>query len=179
MHNYEKEWNDAVSSFDERKIPQIAEAIYNQYVRLVFKVAYTILLNKEEAEDVTQDVFVSFYNTRETGTHISNIKYYLLNSAKFISYKKKQKSETLMDFEEERAGESFELPLESILYSNKNVNGTALLSSEEANIIIKHLEYDFTFKEIGEETGKTTHAVSGIYRRAIEKLRDYYKEEGK
>lgn len=177
MQDFEKEWNSAVSRSDEQRIGKVAEAIYNQYVRLVFKVAYTILLNKEEAEDVTQDVFISFFNTREKALEVTNIKYYLLNSAKFISYKRKQKDETTIGFEEEKTNSNFELPIESLLFSNKNSSGKPLLNEEEANIIIKHLEYDFTFKEIGEELGQTTHAISGIYRRAIEKLRNFYKEE--
>jgi RNA polymerase sigma-70 factor, ECF subfamily len=37
------------------------EAIYDRYVGLVYSIAYKILGNSQEAEDLTQDIFVTFW----------------------------------------------------------------------------------------------------------------------
>jgi RNA polymerase sigma factor (sigma-70 family) len=42
------------------------EALYNQYKLLVFKTAFLITGQKEEAEDILQEVFVSVWKSRDT-----------------------------------------------------------------------------------------------------------------
>jgi RNA polymerase sigma-70 factor, ECF subfamily len=42
------------------------EALFRQYEKLVFKNAYLIIGNKEEAEDVLQQVFTSVWKSRKT-----------------------------------------------------------------------------------------------------------------
>jgi RNA polymerase sigma-70 factor (ECF subfamily) len=42
------------------------EALYNQYKNLVYKTAFLIAGQKEEAEDILQEVFVSVWKSRDT-----------------------------------------------------------------------------------------------------------------
>ena len=42
------------------------EAVFQQYQQLVFKTAYFMLGNKEEAEDVLQEVFIAVWKSRST-----------------------------------------------------------------------------------------------------------------
>ena len=39
------------------------EAVYDSYYDRVYKYAYTLLLNKDDAEDVTADTFIAAYES--------------------------------------------------------------------------------------------------------------------
>ncbi|MCR5693214.1 MAG: sigma-70 family RNA polymerase sigma factor [Bacilli bacterium] len=174
---FEKEWKKAVTKRDGAKIRAVAEAIYNAYYRLLFKVSYAILLNQQDAEDITEESFVSFFSRMDETNDVSNIKYYLLNTAKYLSYRHKSHEETFVEFDEEKADALFEMPVELLLISPTIKNTKGLLCELEATVLIQHLEYGFSFREIGESMNKTVNSISSIYRSAIGKLKKIYQEK--
>ena len=48
------------------------------------------------------------------------------------------------------------------------------LSIEEVEIIVDHLVFEYTFKEIAASRGVSLFAISSKYKRAIDKLKKYY-----
>ena len=176
---FEKEWKKAVIKKDNARIRSVAEAIYNAYYRLLFKVSYAILLNQQDAEDVVEESFVSFFSKTDETNDVSNIKYYLLNTAKYLSYKCKSREETFAEFDEEKAGTCFDVPVELLLVSPTIKNVKGLLSELEATVLIQHLECGFSFREIGESMNKTVNSISGVYRSAVDKLKKIYQEKDK
>ena len=81
----------ALRSKNEDKIHTIFEEIYVTFGKLIYFKILQYVPNFADAEELTQDVFVSFYNNIYY-SEISNIKYYLVTSAKnkAIDYIKKK-----------------------------------------------------------------------------------------
>ena len=53
-----------------------------------------------------------------------------------------------------------------------------VLSEEEINIIILHLIYDYTFKELADKYHKPISTISSVYNRALKKFKKGVKENG-
>lgn len=175
--SFEKEWETAVSKDESNKIRSVSESIYKAYFRLLFKVSYAILLNQQDAEDVVQESFISFFSRPNNSKKVSNIKYYLLNTAKYLSYKQRSREKIFVEFDEEKADKIFEVPVDLLSLSPTTKDGKAVLTELEANIVIQHLECGLSFREIGQSMNKTVDSISGIYRKAIGKLKKIYREE--
>jgi DNA-directed RNA polymerase specialized sigma24 family protein len=77
----ENKLNRALKSNDINKIHEVFDEIYTIYGKLVYFKISQYVDNKLHVEELTQDVFVSFYNNIMT-SKITNIKYYLVTSAK-------------------------------------------------------------------------------------------------
>ena len=88
----EKRMKRAIKSNDIRIIHEVFEEIYVTYGKLVYFKIMQYVSNKLDVEELTQDVFVSFYNNLKC-TDILDIKYYLVTSAKnkAVDFIKKKK----------------------------------------------------------------------------------------
>jgi len=77
------------------------DSIYNNYSRLVYWAAYNVLLNKEQTEDVTQNVFISVLKNMDklNGLDEAQLKGWLyrvsVNAA--LDHKRRGKHEVLSD----------------------------------------------------------------------------------
>ncbi|RFS18906.1 RNA polymerase sigma-70 factor [Chitinophaga silvatica] len=58
------------------------KAIYNRYIDVLYRAAYKRLQSKESADDILQEIFVRFYEKRNTLSPTLPIKPYLLTSLK-------------------------------------------------------------------------------------------------
>jgi RNA polymerase sigma factor (sigma-70 family) len=67
------------------------EAIYKLYAEEVQMKAFCILDNREEAEDVVQDVFLSLFEKRETLIIEKDLKSFLLSAARYKAVDKLRK----------------------------------------------------------------------------------------
>lgn len=87
----EQKLKHAIKSNDINKIHIVFDEIYRLYGRLVYFKIMQYIDNKLDVEDLTQDVFVSFYNNIKY-IEVLNIKYYLVVSAKnkALNYLKKK-----------------------------------------------------------------------------------------
>ena len=75
------------------------EQVYLQYIKPVYFVAYGILGNKEDAEDVAHNVFLAYFQMEEP-KRIRNLKNYLLKMARnqaFECLKKKGREEPVAE----------------------------------------------------------------------------------
>ncbi|WP_262912259.1 sigma-70 family RNA polymerase sigma factor [Mongoliitalea daihaiensis] len=75
--------------FDQKTFRKFFEAHFNSvYMRLFF-----LLNNQEEAEELTQDIFINIWRRRSELLHVENWNAYLLKAATFkaIDYRRKRK----------------------------------------------------------------------------------------
>ncbi|MDE6408528.1 MAG: hypothetical protein K2K50_08015, partial [Anaeroplasmataceae bacterium] len=88
----------ALKSNELSQIHSAFEKIYLTYGKLIYLKIMQYINNISDAEELTQDVFVQFYNHLPK-TPIDNIKYYLLTSAKNIAidFLKRKKVEIIYD----------------------------------------------------------------------------------
>ena len=163
----------ALESKNQDEILRVFEEIYNRYSNLIFFTISQIVDTKEDVEELTQDVFLKFFNNLQK-TKIDNIKYYLVVSAKHnaINHLKRKKNEVIYD--------------DNIVYAAPNYNDDIIIKYEygelikemkknledyEISIIIEHVVYDLTFKEIAEKYKKPLKTILSNYYRAIEKMK--------
>ena len=83
--SYEVELISALKSNDINKVQESFKNIYEAYYKLVYFCVGNFLKNKEDIEDVTQEVFINFFNNLENINVSGSIKYYLTRSARNLS----------------------------------------------------------------------------------------------
>lgn len=151
-------------SYKEKRI----EKVYEKYKKLVTFVISKYIKDKEIIKDITQDVFLNYI---ENENKVFNIQKYLATTAKYMSlkYLKKNNQMDLDSIDEE------------VLYSNNKSNieynliideFKEFLSNEEIDIIILHIVYNYTFKEISLTKKIKLNSIKSIYRRAIIKCKE-------
>lgn len=59
------------------------EAIYDRYVKLVFRLVNKNITSKEDSEEIVQEIFESLWARRAELGHIVNFNYYILRMAKY------------------------------------------------------------------------------------------------
>jgi RNA polymerase sigma factor (sigma-70 family) len=176
--NLERDLKKALEKGDPEQIKMVCSVIYQEYYRLLFYVSLGILSSREEAEDAAGEAFLSFFSRLEETRKARSIKYYLVSSVRFISYKRKKKDDAQDEFSEETESPSEDLLAKCDASSSlQKLKGA--LSAEEMSIVVQHLEYDLTFKEIARAKNVSEDSISSKYRRAIEKLRGRLRGERK
>lgn len=163
----EHKLKNALKSNNETQIHIVFNEIYNEYSKFVYFVILSYIDDLDDAEDLTQDVFISFFNSLNK-TNIRNLKYYLLTIAKnkSINHLKKKQIITISSDDES-------LP-ETTTENNDKYNQIILkmehcLTPFETEIILKHVVYDYTFKELGILYNKPLNTIISTYHRAVKK----------
>lgn len=166
----EQKLKHAKRSNDIDKIHSVFNEIYVTYGKLVYFKISQYVNNKLDVEELTQDVFVNFYNN-VVNNDIYDIKYYLLVSAKnkAIDFLKKKKELLILDdkiiFEKEEDITS------SIEYEELINKMKTFLSNFEIELIIKHNINGNSFKQLSIEYKKPLNTILSIYNRALRKFK--------
>lgn len=119
----EKGYIEAVSRGDE----QAFESLFLHYFPRIKGFISGILQNGEEAEDISQDIFVSMWQNRERLTSIDNLNAYLFRIAKNTVFRHIERSLLFKDYQEQQTERSLLFPT-----NNDNI---------EEEIYAKELEY--------------------------------------
>ena len=168
--NLELQLKNALKSNSIDNIHNVFSKIYSFYSRLVYFTIMKYVDNQSDIEELTQDVFVDFFNNLDN--KIDNIKYYLLTSAKnkAIDYLKSKKHNIeYTDFSQFRniEDDSINKNYDNLLSAFKNY-----LSDFEIDILIQHIIYDLTFKELSTIYNKPLNTIKTIYLRAKKKIKE-------
>lgn len=91
----EKGYIEAVSRSDE----QAFESLFLHYFPRIKGFISGILQNEEEAEDISQDIFVSMWQNRERLTNIENLNAYLFRIAKNTVFRHIERSLLFKDYQ--------------------------------------------------------------------------------
>lgn len=73
--------------------------LYQEYYLVLFRIALLILGNKEDAEDVLQDTFVSIYKNVKSLSDFDKLKswiFSILKNTSYTRYKKRKRESSLM-----------------------------------------------------------------------------------
>ncbi len=154
------------------------ENLYNETRSYVFRFAFSIVKNKEIAEDIMQDTYVNInkyanrYNSKQKPMSwiLTITKNLCLNKLK--SQKRTENTDiTELENELQVTDNSIEekMLIENILNS---------LNDEERQIFVLHTIKDMKFKEIGKILNMKLSTVISKYHRAVKKLRDKYGKDG-
>lgn len=163
---------DKLKSSSRNEMEEAFNIVYNEYSYLVYYISFKILNDSELAKDITNETFMKFFENRNNINCNKNVKYYLTITSKNLSLNLKEKQSKVTQMTDEGF---YEIKKN---YFNEYINKFKdFLDEYEIELIILHLLYDFKFKEIASYYKMTTSSISSKYRRALHKVKQYYKGE--
>lgn len=150
------------------------EIIYNKYVNLIYYIAFSIVKNKEDAEEVVQDTFLNMFNAIDRYNEKSKFKQWLMQIARNLSYNKVTRNKEKYTIKDDEYINSVKANSEEVdlLLSIKGI-----LDLESSHIVILRIVYNFSFKEIAKECNMTVNKVQGLYYQALKKLKKEFSYE--
>ena len=144
------------------------DAIYNKYYKLVLYVILKYVDNKDDAEDLAVDTFVTMYNKIDQHSDDKSFKYWLLTIAKNKArrYLGQNKNTEIIDTEyiniQPDNNSSYNILLKSC---------SMILTPIEFDVLNYHVVFDMTFKDISKICGISQSEAFRIYKRSILKLK--------
>ncbi|MEA4832917.1 ECF RNA polymerase sigma factor SigX [bioreactor metagenome] len=170
--NMEKTCDKAIADFSKGDSTALS-VIYDCMSRMIFSVAYAILKDYHDAEDVLQDTMIEIYKYSDTYRQGSNPKAWILAMTRHLSIDvvRKRKSDIPLD------------ELNEIDISEDNAQAASLevfeilgsLDEDDKQIVIFRLYAGLSYKEIAGIMSFTVSAAQKRYQRALKKLRAEYK----
>jgi RNA polymerase sigma-70 factor (ECF subfamily) len=161
--------------------------LFRRYARSVRNIAYRILRNEAEAEDLVQEVFLRIFRkaalfdstTGAARTWILHLAYHLafdrrryLNSRHF--YSSQELDDTAFRLADAREELSFhERSMEGILGKQLLARFNARLTPEQQETIRLYFFEGYALKEIAQLTGRSLVNVRSHYYRGLERMRKY------
>ena len=146
------------------------ENLYDLYGRLILSVAYTIVENYADAEDVLQDTMIQLVRYADRYQSGSSPKAYLLTITRHIAIDTLRKRKPQDSLEEAGDRSSDDGLLEAV----EVLDLLRILSEEERQTVILHLYGGLSHKEVANVLGITTAAAEKKYRRSLAKLKKHY-----
>lgn len=182
----DKEFDVCMQRLNEGDKDALKE-IYDEYMKYIYSIIYTMVQNKENTEDIVSDFFIKLWTNSEKYKPGQGHKGYMATIARnmTIDFLRKNNRETLVaefesndDDDESRLSgkEQLEASSDKLIEDAvvDNMTLTAALETLKANekeVINLKIMSDLTFQEIADILGKPIGTVTWWYREAIEKLR--------
>lgn len=166
---FNEEYIEKLRKKDENAI----RIFIKEYKIPLYNYIYRILYNKDDAEDLLQEVFLKFFKNIEHIDFKRNIKAFIFKIARnsCIDFLRKRKNE--MPF----VDEIYEKPCnfyERMKLKGKIERALLNLKKEDREIIILKYFENFKIKEISEIMGIPENTVKIKILRALKKLRNYF-----
>jgi RNA polymerase sigma factor (sigma-70 family) len=164
------------------------EEVYLSQKNSLLKLAYVLVGNAENAEDIVQDVFLGFARAAGTKENLFNIKGYLitavLNKARNY-YRDNKKSKdarpcvSTLDCADEIQSNNKSPEQWAILSEQLQLLSNAMgeLPVEQREVVSLYMDGCLTFKQIAQIQEVSTSTVQGRFRYGIEKLQQLLKNE--
>ncbi len=161
----EQELALSLSPFDEQAKQNVFRKIYDKYFKLVWFCAYRFLGNKEDTDEISDDVFVKFY-FRADKSEIQNIKFYLTRSARNLSLNRLRSKKPTEELDERTVGQY------TFSEGSDLIEKVArLVTKEEFELLSRHILEGYSLAEIATSTGEGVNTVKSKYRRLCKKLK--------
>ncbi len=155
--------------------------IYNKLGRRIYMLAFSILREKEAAEDIMQDTFIKIAAEARAYKKNSNAVAFILTVTRNLSLnllakrRRDAKNQSSIDLIGDVVDHS-----ENISSANvASIPELSLLDDDERQIVVMKLDAGMKHKDIGALLSISEDACQKRYRRALEKLKNHYKKEGK
>lgn len=172
-------------SGDEQSLKFLVE----RYLRPIYGFTYRFVNGAQDAEDVTQDIFVKVWRHIKQFDQEKSFKTWIFSIAKnaAIDFLKKKKTIPFSEFENEDGEntimenlvDSSPLPSELLERSDlKEMLAKAMEKLSPKYRMVLFLRYNdhFTFREIAESLGEPLHTVKSRHRRALIMLKKFLTE---
>jgi len=156
---------------------KVIQQIYEKYKKDLMTLATALLYDISDAEDVVQDVFVSFIKSAErfrlTGSLRSYLASCVANNARNKNKAKQRRQGTGLDRAEQLMSNSVRPDLSAIFGEELDRLAWALskVPYQQREILLLHLFSGMKFKAVAKLQGESINTVKGRYRYGLDKLR--------
>jgi len=159
-----------------RGSPEALTQIYEKYVDTLLTLAMGLLNDATEAEDVVQDVFVSFARSANGFTLRGNLKAYLTTAVVNRVRDRIRRQRNRPTSREAAAPITSELrgPEEQLVFSEYSARLSMALDTlpeEQREAVVLRLKANMKFKDIARLQGISVNTALGRYRYGLRKLR--------
>ncbi|WP_179376409.1 RNA polymerase sigma factor [Winogradskyella wichelsiae] len=179
------------------KSPKAYSALLDQYEQKVFSTCISFVPNREDAEDIAQDVFVEVFNSIKKFKGDSKLStwIYKITTNKCLEFIRKKNTKKRFAFLQSITGNAIpidktdyftEVNHPGILLENKELNATLFkainnLPESQTVVFTLHKIDGKSYQEVAEITGKSLSSVESIMFRAKKNLKkilgNFYKNE--
>lgn len=149
--------------------------IYQEYVGYIYSIVYQVVLNRDDAEDMTSEFFIKLWKLADTYKSGKGHKAWLATIARnmAIDLLRKNKREVLVeDFADSSAENASDDDVESDVLSGISLKAALdMLKPAEREVVNMKIMGDLTFQEIADILKQPMGTVTWRYQNAIKKLR--------
>ncbi len=151
---------------------QYFNEFYNNNYNLVYRISFSILKDKENSEDVTQNVFEKIYKlpNDKLAENFESTWLYTVTKNESLQYIRKRKFNIPLD-ENIDVVKSNTNEIDNIVENEDYKKIVKKLNKKEEQIISLKVLSEFTFKEIGEILSMPTATVQWYYYKSIKSLK--------
>lgn len=175
---------ELISLLQEGKAEAI-EALYNRYARLVYSIAFKILQNHSDAEELTQNIFMSLWEKRNYDPKRGSLKSFLglLTRSRSIDLiRKRNTAQKLIEkWQKHIAQNSYiNLSLEELENDEKRkkiLKALTLLPLEEKEVLMLNFFEGLSRNQIAKKLNLSRNTVKNRVRSAFVKLKRILFEE--
>ena len=153
----------------------VLSAVYDKLGRRIYMLAYAILRDRADAEDVMQETFLKIATEAHTYRKNSNAIAFILTVTRNLSLNllaKRRRSEA----HEKPLDESSDAPYYEQATKVGELDALSALDTDERQIVVLRLDCKMKHRDIATLLDISEAATQKRYRRALEKLKKYYKE---
>jgi RNA polymerase sigma-70 factor (ECF subfamily) len=157
--------------------------VYKKYKDNLLRLAYALLNDRDMAEDIVHDCFVSIARSADNLKLSGNFKSYLatcvVNRVR-NTIKVRQRREIINLDESMAIVSDFKRPQQWIIENERLSilnNAVAQLPYEQREVVILHAQSEMKFKAIAEMQGVSINTVQSRYRYGLDKLRSILNSE--
>lgn len=159
-------------STNKEVVEESFNVIYNEFSYLIYYLSLKIVKDESMAREITNETFMMFFINKDRIDINKNLKYYLTSTAKNLSINYLNKINKL-----EPLNDNISTINTKVDHFNEYIEKFKdFLDEQEIDLIVLHLLYDFTFKEIARDKNVSINVITSKYNRAIKKVRKHYKE---
>ena len=147
------------------------EELYNRYNKLVYGIAFSLLKNRQDAEDIVQIVFTKIYSIDKNKLPRNNEASWLYSVTKneVINYLKSKKDNIELDRIYELEDDNNEI--DKIIDKDKYNRLINKLNKEEREIVSLKILSNLSFEEIGKVLNVPTGTIKWRYYKSVHTLK--------
>lgn len=147
------------------------EKLYNQYNKLVYGIAFSILKNNQDSEDIVQNVFTKLYTMDKSKLPNNNEATWIYSVTKNETLNFLQKKHSDISLENVYDIEDTDNEINEIIDKDTYNRLISKLDDKEKEIISLKILANFSFDEIGTLLNKPTGTIKWKYYKSIHTLK--------
>lgn len=150
---------------------EVLEEIYNKYQKVIYCIAFGILKNKDDAEDIVQSVFIKLHTLEKSKLPENNILSWLYTLTKNETLQLLRKQKNNIDLDSIYDLEDTDSDINKLIDKENYNNLISKLNSKEKEIISLKIVSNLSFEQISEILGEKTGTIKWRYYKAIYNLK--------